>query len=216
MAAGAHGAHPRMKEEELAVKRKRRQNPARIGTAASSPGVIGVHVRVSAAATTTVRRRRLSGSRGRATEIGEPEGELNLVAWAGYAEDGSYDPKVDWVTDFEKETGCEVNVKVGNTSDEMVQLIEQGGYDGVSASGDASGRLYAGGDVQPVNTDLVPNYADIADELKDQPYNTFDGVNYGIPNDRGWNVLDVQHRRGQARAEVMGRRSSRVTTTAAR
>ena len=57
------------------------------------------------------------------TEIGEPEGELNLVTWAGYAEDGSYDPKVDWVTDFEKETGCEVNIKVGNTSDEMVQLI---------------------------------------------------------------------------------------------
>ena len=123
------------------------------------------------------------------TEIGEPEGELNLVTWAGYAEDGSYDPKVDWVTDFEKQTGCEVNVKVGNTSDEMVQLISQGGYDGVSASGDASGRLYEGGYVQPVNTDLVPNYEDIADALKDQPYNTFDGVNYGIPNDRGWNVL---------------------------
>ena len=124
-----------------------------------------------------------------ATEIGPLEDELNLVIWAGYAEDGSYDPKVDWVTDFEKETGCQVNTKVGNTSDEMVQLIEQGGYDGVSASGDASGRLYAAGDVQPVNTDLVPNYADITDALKDQPYNTFDGVNYGIPNDRGWNVL---------------------------
>ena len=93
------------------------------------------------------------------------------------------------MTDFEKETGCQVNTKVGNTSDEMVQLIEQGGYDGVSASGDASGRLYAAGEVQPVNTDLVPNYADITDAVKDQPYNTFDGVNYGIPNDRGWNVL---------------------------
>ena len=37
------------------------------------------------------------------TEIGEPEGELNLVIWAGYAEDGSFDPKVDWVTDFEEQ-----------------------------------------------------------------------------------------------------------------
>ena len=35
-----------------------------------------------------------------------PEGEVNIVAWAGYVEDGSTDPAVDWVTPFEKETGC--------------------------------------------------------------------------------------------------------------
>ena len=64
------------------------------------------------------------------TELGEGEGEVNLVAWAGYVEDGSTDPKVDWVTDFEKETGCKVNVKVGGTSDEMVQLMRTGQYDG--------------------------------------------------------------------------------------
>ena len=123
------------------------------------------------------------------TEVGQPEGELNLVAWAGYVEDGSTDPKVDWVTDFEKETGCQVNVKIGNTSDEMVQLMRTGQYDAVSASGDASGRLYEGGDVVPVNTDLIPNYADVFPALKDQPWNTFDGVNYGVPHGRGSNLL---------------------------
>jgi putative spermidine/putrescine transport system substrate-binding protein len=123
------------------------------------------------------------------TELGEPEGELNLVAWAGYVEDGSTDPAVDWVTGFEKETGCQVNVKVGNTSDEMVTLMRTGEYDGVSASGDASGRLIEGGDVDPVNVDLVPNYADIFPALKDQPWNTVDGVNYGIPHGRGSNLL---------------------------
>jgi putative spermidine/putrescine transport system substrate-binding protein len=123
------------------------------------------------------------------TEVGDGEGELNLIAWAGYAEDGSTDPKVDWVTPFEKETGCQVNVKVGNTSDEMVTLMRTGNYDGVSASGDATLRLVAGGDVAPVNTDLVPNYKDIFDALKDQPFNTVDGVNYGIPHGRGANVL---------------------------
>ncbi len=123
------------------------------------------------------------------TELGDGEGEVNLIAWGGYVEDGSTDPKVDWVTDFEKETGCKVNVKVGGTSDEMVQLMRTGQYDAVSASGDASGRLYEGGDVQPVNTDLVPNYEDVFDALKDQPWNTFDGVNYGIPHGRGSNLL---------------------------
>ena len=94
------------------------------------------------------------------TEVGKGEGELNLIAWAGYVEDGSTDPKVDWVTDFEKETGCQVNVKVAGTSDEMVELMRSGQYDGVSASGNATARLVDGGDVAPVNTDLVPNYAD--------------------------------------------------------
>jgi putative spermidine/putrescine transport system substrate-binding protein len=123
------------------------------------------------------------------TELGEGEGEVNLVAWAGYVEDGSTDPKVDWVSDFEDKTGCKVNVKIGNTSDEMVQLMRTGQYDGVSASGDASGRLVEGGDVDPVNVDLIPNYEDVFDALKDQPYNTFDGQNYGVPHGRGSNLL---------------------------
>ena len=123
------------------------------------------------------------------TEVGQGEGEVNLIAWAGYVEDGTDYEGVDWVTDFEKETGCKVNVKYGGTSDEMVQLMRSGQYDGVSASGDATLRLIEGGDVAPVNTDLVPNYADVFDALKDQPHNTVDGVNYGIPHGRGANLL---------------------------
>ena len=107
--------------------------------------------------------------------LGEGEGQVNLIAWAGYVEDGTTDPKVDWVTDFETETGCQVNTKVGNTSDEMVTLMRTGQYDGVSASGDATLRLIAAGDVAPVNTDLIENYADVFDGLKDQPHNSVDG-----------------------------------------
>ncbi|MBN1527677.1 MAG: ABC transporter substrate-binding protein [Thermoleophilaceae bacterium] len=122
-------------------------------------------------------------------KLGKGEGEVNLIAWAGYVEDGSTDPNVDWVSDFEKETGCKVNTKIGNTSDEMVTLMRTGSYDGVSASGDATRRLIAGGDVDPVNVDLVPNYKDIFPALKNQPWNTVDDVNYGIPHGRGANLL---------------------------
>ncbi len=122
-------------------------------------------------------------------KLGAGEGEVDLIAWAGYVEDGSTDPKVDWVSDFEKDTGCQVKVKIGNTSDEMVTLMRTGQYDGVSASGDATLRLIAGGDVAPVNTDLVPNYADVFDGLKDQPWNSVDGKPYGIPHGRGANLL---------------------------
>ena len=142
----------------------------------------------------------LSGCAGGATDSGVPkidmmqelgagEGQVNLVAWGGYVEDGSTDPSADWVTDFEKETGCQVNVKVGGTSDEMVQLMQSGEYDAVSASGDASLRLIYGGDVAPVNTALIPNYADVFENLKNQPWNSVDGVSYGIPHGRGANVL---------------------------
>jgi putative spermidine/putrescine transport system substrate-binding protein len=121
--------------------------------------------------------------------LGKGEGQLNIIAWAGYAEDGSDDPKVDWVTPFEKKTGCKVNVKIGDTSDEMVQLMRTGQYDGVSASGDATLRLIYGGDVAPVNTDLVPNYKTISPFLKDKSFNSVNGQMYGIPHGWGANLL---------------------------
>jgi putative spermidine/putrescine transport system substrate-binding protein len=123
------------------------------------------------------------------TKLGTPEGQLNIVAWAGYAEDGSTDPSVDWVTPFEKQTGCQVNVKTAPTSDDMVNLMKTGQYDVVSASGDASLRLIAAGTVEPVNTDLVPNYADVFSGLKLKPWNSVNGVAYGIPHGRGANLL---------------------------
>jgi putative spermidine/putrescine transport system substrate-binding protein len=131
------------------------------------------------------------------TEVGPGEGALNIICWASYCEDGSNDPTADWITPFEQETGCQVNVKIGNTSDEMVELMRSGQYDGVSASGNATARLVEGGDVDPVNTDLVSNYETVFEDLKDQPYNTFDGVNYGIPHGRGadlliWNTNEVK------------------------
>src|ERR1700755_220221 len=61
-------------------------------------------------------------------KLGKGEGELNLISWAGYVEP-------EWVKPFEAETGCKVNNKIGNTSDEMVQLMETGQYEGVSAHG---------------------------------------------------------------------------------
>jgi putative spermidine/putrescine transport system substrate-binding protein len=121
--------------------------------------------------------------------LGPTEGEVNLVAWAGYVEDGSNDPKTDWVSDFEKRTGCQVNAKTAATSDEMVKLMKTGQYDAVSASGDASLRLIASGDAAPVNTGLVPNYADIFGGLKNKPWNSVDGKMYGIPHGRGANLL---------------------------
>ena len=98
----------------------------------------------------------LSPALAQMTAVGDGEGQLNIVAWAGYIERGETDKAFDWVTKFEAASGCKVNVKTANTSDEMVALMNEGGFDLVTASGDASLRLIAGGRVQPINTDADP------------------------------------------------------------
>ncbi|MGB3147505.1 MAG: ABC transporter substrate-binding protein [Paracoccaceae bacterium] len=123
------------------------------------------------------------------TEVGEGEGALNIVAWPGYVERGQTVPEFDWVTKFEEATGCMVNIKTANTSDEMVALMNEGGFDLVTASGDASLRLVAGGRVQPINTDLVPSWSTLDERLQNAPWHTVDGVHYGVPYQWGPNVL---------------------------
>ena len=124
-------------------------------------------------------------------EIGEGEGEVSIIAWAGYIERGDTDPAFDWVTEFEADTGCKVSVKTAATSDEMVSLMtgSDGEYDLVTASGDASLRLIRGGTVQPVNIDLIPSYDTVDDRLKEAPWHYVDGEHYGTPYLWGSNVL---------------------------
>ncbi|MGL5197523.1 MAG: ABC transporter substrate-binding protein [Aeromonas veronii] len=123
------------------------------------------------------------------TELGKGEGQLNIVAWAGYVERGETDKNYDWVTGFEKETGCKVSVKTAATSDEMVALMNEGGFDLVTASGDASLRLIAGGKVQALNLALIPSYSKIDPRLQNAPWHTVDGKHYGVPYQWGGNIL---------------------------
>ena len=122
-------------------------------------------------------------------KVGAGEGKLDVVAWPGYLESGASDKNYDWVTGFEKETGCKVNVKTAATSDEMVSLMNKGGYDLVTASGDASLRLVAGKKVQPINTALVPSWSTVDSRLQNAPWHTVGGKHYGVPYQWGPNVL---------------------------
>ncbi|MGQ0684243.1 ABC transporter substrate-binding protein [Bradyrhizobium sp.] len=121
--------------------------------------------------------------------IGKGEGQVDIVAWPGYIERGATDKKFDWVTEFEKKTSCKVNVKTAGTSDEMVALMNEGGFDLVTASGDASMRLIAGRRIQPINVSLVPSYGKIDARLQKAPWHFVNGQHYGVPYQWGWNVL---------------------------
>ncbi|WP_457302758.1 extracellular solute-binding protein, partial [Phyllobacterium sp. P5_D12] len=122
-------------------------------------------------------------------EIGKGEGEVSIVAWPGYIERGDTDKAYDWVTGFEKETGCKVSVKTAATSDEMVALMNEGDFDLVTASGDASLRLVAGKRVQPINTDLIKSWKTLDERMQNAPWHTVKDVHYGVPYVWGPNVL---------------------------
>ena len=124
-----------------------------------------------------------------AAGVGKGEGEVDIVAWPGYIERGESDKAYDWVTEFEKKTGCKVNVKTAGTSDEMVALMNEGGFDLVTASGDASLRLVAGKRVQEVNTGLIPSWKTVDERLQNAPWHTVEGKHYGVPYQWGPNVL---------------------------
>jgi len=118
-------------------------------------------------------------------KIGKGEGQLNLIAWEGYL-----DPL--WVKPFEQQTGCQVNAKYAGSSDEMVTLMKNGGggqYDMVSSSGDADLRILYAGDAHPVNINLIPSWKDFYPAFQSPPFNTIDGVHYGVSLQWGPNVL---------------------------
>jgi putative spermidine/putrescine transport system substrate-binding protein len=122
------------------------------------------------------------------TKIGKGEGSLNLIEWAAYS-----DPS--FANKFVKQTGCKIHRKDAGSSNEMVALMRTGGgggggqYDLVSASGDASLRLIVGGDVQPVNVNLIPSWNQFLPIFKSPAHNTVKGVHYGVSVQWGPNTL---------------------------
>jgi len=121
--------------------------------------------------------------------IGAGEGAVSILAWPGYAENGSNDPKVNWVKPFVAATGCKATVKYFGTSDEAFNLFKTGQYDVVSSSGDATLRMVADQDAAVINTSLLTNWNDLDPLLKVKPWNSVNGVVYGVPHGWGANLL---------------------------
>lgn len=117
------------------------------------------------------------------------EGVLKIIAWPGYMERGQNDARYDWVTPFEQETGCKISVRTALNSDEMVNLMMQGGHDLVTASGDASLRLVFANKVAAINPIRIIGWESIDARLRQGPWlNVADKV-YGVPFLWGPNVL---------------------------
>jgi putative spermidine/putrescine transport system substrate-binding protein len=122
-------------------------------------------------------------------KLGKNESKVSILAWPGYVENGSNDPKVNWVKAFEDKTGCKVTSKTYGTSDEAFNLAKTGDYDVIAASGDLTARMVASKEAVEINTDLIPNYRGVYPFLKDKEWNTFSGKHYGVPHGYGANLL---------------------------
>jgi len=126
-------------------------------------------------------------------EIGDGEGELSLLALAGYVEDGSSDPEFDWVTPFEEATGCDVQVRYMDSGPEMVTLLtrEDSPYDGASVPGDAAGELISSRQVAAVDPALFPSWDQVLEPLREgnAGHYVVDGNVFGVPALYGPNLL---------------------------
>jgi putative spermidine/putrescine transport system substrate-binding protein len=164
------------------------------GRASSAPPSGAAQTPATSAASSAAASASVAPTSNLPSAIGAGEGELSIIIWAGYAEDGSNVKEYDWVHPFiTANPDCaKVNIKPADTSDAMVSLMQGGGgglYDGVSASGDASNTLIARGDVAEVNVDLIPDFKDVADFLKSPAHNTVNGKHYGVSHGWGGNTL---------------------------
>lgn len=131
-------------------------------------------------------------------EVGESEGELSLLAFAGYVEDGSSDPEFDWVTPFQRQTGCSVHVQYADSGDEMLQLLstEDSRFDGASVPGDIAGELINERTVAAVDPEIIPGWGRVLAPLRGdnaRHYIVDDDV-FGVPALYGPNLLMYDER----------------------
>jgi putative spermidine/putrescine transport system substrate-binding protein len=129
-----------------------------------------------------------------ADTLGAGEGSVSLLTWSGYAEAGSNDPRVDWITPFQRKTRCRVDAKYVADPQEMLELMSKPNlhYDGVAAPPEIAGQLVADRQVVPVNPDLIDGYKDLEPTLRAQL--TEDGKHYGVPFTWGSNLLMYDQR----------------------
>ncbi|MEU8035935.1 extracellular solute-binding protein [Streptosporangium sp. NPDC049078] len=150
---------------------------------------------VTPSATPTAATRAASPSPTPSPSIGEGEGTLRVLTFQGYVEYGGTSSQVNWLTPFERESGCVVKLDRVRTSEEMAVRFATGAYDAVSPAPDLAGLLVAQGKVAPLETALVDDYRRIPRRLRELPGLREDGKVYGIPY--LWGVNRVLYEEGR-------------------
>lgn len=118
---------------------------------------------------------------------------LQVLTFQGHIEYGGATSSADWVSPFEKLTGCRVaRLDRVHTSEEMADKLRGTSYDVISPSPDLAGKLIADGAVRPLDTTLLQSYKDIPKRLRELPATRDkNGRVYGVPY--LWGVNQVMY-----------------------
>jgi putative spermidine/putrescine transport system substrate-binding protein len=111
---------------------------------------------------------------GMRTHLGRAERTLRLLAAPGSVPGNVSGP-------FQAQTGCRVSVTAAPGAGRAASMLASGGADGIAATGDVATRLIAAAAVAPLDTDLIPEYRDLASSLQNLPQDSAGGLRYGVP-----------------------------------
>jgi putative spermidine/putrescine transport system substrate-binding protein len=112
-------------------------------------------------------------------------GVLRLVVPAGPVQTGNIDPRDDWVTPFEQQTGCQVELRDAGTDALAINDVNRGigrsYYDGVLGSPEVLGALARAGNLQPLDVQRITGYPQLSPQLRAAPSELYGGKLYGMP-----------------------------------
>ncbi len=127
-----------------------------------------------------------TASPGSASASGTPSrGFLRLIVPPGPVQNGNVDPRADWVTPFEQQTGCHVELKNASTDAMAVTDITHGVgrsyYDGILASPEVAGQLIEAGAAAPLDVQRIRGYTQLSPRLRGAPSEVSGAKVYGMP-----------------------------------
>ncbi|MBV9793853.1 MAG: ABC transporter substrate-binding protein [Actinobacteria bacterium] len=110
---------------------------------------------------------------------------IRLVVPPGPVQNGNVDPRNDWVTPFEEQTGCRVDLVNAPTDAavyaDLTKGIGNSYYDGVLASPTVAGQLIGAKAVAPLSTSGISGYSRVSPRLASAAPEVSGGRTYGLP-----------------------------------
>src|ERR1700760_76151 len=110
---------------------------------------------------------------------------IRVVVPGGAVQNGSVNPKTDWVTPFEEQSGCLVELRTANTDADAYKDLTYGignsYYDAILASPTVAGQLMTAKAVAPLKTAQVTGYASVSPRLRAAPPEVAGATTYGLP-----------------------------------
>lgn len=111
----------------------------------------------------------------------DPEDSVSVIALPGLVEAGDDEPNIDWVHDFETETGCHVELTNAADADKLMATAAAKDFDVVMAPGEAIDFLNRDHRLDEINPQLLGGFAGLDAELARAPTGGRNGQFFAVP-----------------------------------